>query len=56
MIPSSQDYKNIVQSDDRQFLAKLLLNDAEILCDITQLTVTKGSCGTPEGFNVGAVV
>jgi hypothetical protein len=49
-------YTTTVQGDNRQFLAKLLINGTEISGDIVKIQVTKGSCGTLDGFSLGSVV
>lgn len=53
-IPSA--YTTTVQGDNRQFLAKLLINGTEISGDIVKIQITKGSCGTLDGFSLGSVV
>lgn len=56
MISASAGFGTTVQSDNRKFLAKLLLNGNELSADIVKLVFSKGSCGTPEAFDIGAVV
>ena len=47
------NYDDIVKSDNRDFLVKLLLNGTEINCGIKKLEITKGSCGDVSQFSVG---
>lgn len=50
------NYGTTVQADSRSFLAKFLLNGTELSCDIKKFQVSKGACGTNEGFQIGGVI
>ena len=50
------NYGTTIQSDTRSFLAKFLLNGNELTCGIKKFQISKGSCGTNEGFSIGGVI
>lgn len=52
----SAGFISALTSDSRTYDAKLLLNGTELDCSISQLTVTKGSCGSIDAFTIGNVV
>lgn len=52
MINSSTEFNTAVLKDSRTFRAKLLYNNAEISCDIKNISVSKGACAS---FDVGSV-
>ena len=54
--PVTNAFKTAITGDNRQFLARLMLNSEELDCSIKRLTVTKGSCATQDEFNVGTVI
>lgn len=54
--PLSSNYDTVVKDDNREFLAKLLLNGTEINCDIKRLEITKGSCGDTSHFSIGNII
>ena len=52
----SADYIAQIAQDNREFLAKLLINGVEVSCSIVRLTITKGSCSAQEQFTIGDVI
>lgn len=50
------DYIAALTEDNRQYEAVLLDNGVALDCAITRMIVTKGSCGSEDGFTVGSVV
>lgn len=54
--PLSEEFISALTADDRQYRGKLLINGVELDGDIKAFSVTKGSCGSSEGFSVGDVV
>lgn len=52
----SQNYDDVIKSDSRKFLAKLLNNGTEIPCAIKRIEMTAGSCSDSSEFTVGSVV
>ena len=51
----SQEFIDEIRSDSPNTTARLMLKGQEISCDIVNITVKKGSCGTPT-FMLGCVV
>lgn len=54
--PITDSFKTAITGDNRQFLARLMLNGEELDCSIKRVTVTKGSCATQDEFTVGTVI
>ena len=50
------DYIAALTEDNRQYEAVLLDNGVALDCAISRMTVTKGSCGSEDGFTVGSIV
>jgi hypothetical protein len=51
----SQAFIDEIRSDSPNVITKLMLNGSEIACDIMNLQVTKGSCGSTE-LSIGNVI
>ena len=49
-------YGTTVQGDNREWLAKLLMNGTELSCGIKKIEITKGSCGSDTEFTIGNVI
>jgi len=51
----SSNYNTVVASDSRQWQARLYSDGTLLDCGISRLTISKGSCGTPESFSIGNI-
>lgn len=52
----SADFVTALTSDGTTWTARLLDNGTELDCTINRITVTKGACGSEDGFTIGSVV
>lgn len=52
----TEDYNSVVREDNRDFLAKIVVDGTELTCAIQRITVEKGSCAAEDQFMVGDVI
>lgn len=50
------DFISALTASDREYDARLLDDGTELDCSIDKITITKGSCGSPDGFTIGSIV
>lgn len=50
------DFITALTASDREYNARLLDDGTELDCSVDKITITKGSCGSPDGFTVGSIV
>lgn len=49
------NYINALKDDNREFLARFMLNGTEVNCGIKRVEFTKGSCGNTDQFSIGSI-
>jgi hypothetical protein len=50
------DFISALTASDREYDARLLDDGTELDCSVDKITITKGSCGSPDGFTIGSIV
>lgn len=50
------DFISALTASDREYNARLLDDGTELNCSVDKITITKGSCGSPDGFTIGSIV
>lgn len=50
------DFVTALTASDREYNARLLYDGTELDCSVDKITITKGSCGSPDGFTIGSIV
>ena len=51
----NSNYVNALKADNRDFLARFMLNGTEVNCGIKRIEYTTGSCGNSDQFSIGSV-
>lgn len=50
------DFISALTASDREYDARLLDDGTELDCSVDKITITKGSCGSADGFTIGSIV
>lgn len=50
------DFITALTASDREYDARLLDDGTELDCSVDKITITKGSCGSADGFTIGSIV